>query len=237
MIIVAPSRWLGEIAGTSSLFSDLCVEIIPNGLDTQTFRPIDQNTARELLRIPKGKRILLFGCVNAFSDTRKGVHFLKRALKKIKGLGVAKDLELAVFGASNPPKDVNFGFKTHYLGYLRDDIPLVLAYSASDVFVAPSLQENLSNAVMESLACGTPCVAFDIGGMPDMIEHKKNGYLSRPFDVEALAQGLLWVIEDSSRLKELSERARKKAVCEFDLQVQARRYHNLFERIIGGKEG
>ena len=117
--------------------------------------------------------IVFFGAMSATSDRRKGFHLLLPALQKLSQFQVWQDrLELAVFGASQPINPPNFGFRTHYLGRLNDDISLALVYSAADVFVAPSIQDNLPNTVMEALACGTPCVAFKIGGMPDMIEHE-----------------------------------------------------------------
>jgi len=106
-----------------------------------------------------------------------------------------------------------------------------LIYAAADVFVAPSVQDNLPNTVMEALACGTPCVAFQIGGMPDLIEHKQNGYLAHPFATEDLAQGIAWVLESRQRWQVLSSRAREKVEQEFTLEKQARRYLSVFEEV------
>jgi glycosyltransferase involved in cell wall biosynthesis len=113
-------------------------------------------------------------------------------------------------GTSQPKEKLDIDLKTRYLGTLRDDISLALIYAAADVFVAPSVQDNLPNAVMEALACGTPCVAFQIGGMPDLIEHKQNGYFAHPFATEDLAQGIAWVLESRQRWQVLSSRAREK---------------------------
>ena len=120
-----------------------------------------------------------------------------------------------------------------YMGSLGDDVALALLYSAADVYVAPSLQENLSNTVMEALACGTPCVAFDVGGMPDMVEHRRNGYLARAFEAADLAAGIHWVIEDEARWRELSARARAKVMEEFELERIARRHLDLYREILG----
>jgi glycosyltransferase involved in cell wall biosynthesis len=134
-----------------------------------------------------------------------------------------------VFGASQPKEKLDIDFKTRYLGTLSDDIFLALIYPAADVFVAPSVEENLPNTVIEALACGTPCVAFKIGGMPDLIEHKQNGYLAHPFATEDLAQGIAWVLESRQRWQFLSSRAREKLEQEFSLEKQARRYLSVFE--------
>ena len=117
------------------------------------------------------------------------------------------------------------------MGRLNDDISLSLVYAAADVFLAPSVQDNLPNTVMESLACGTPCVAFDIGGMCDMIEHQQNGYLAKPFDVEDLARGIAWVLEDEERLRKLGVNGRKKVDAEFTLQIQAHNYLSLYQEL------
>jgi glycosyltransferase involved in cell wall biosynthesis len=115
---------------------------------------------------------------------------------------------------------------------VQDELTQALIYSAADVFVLPSIQENLSNMILEALACGTPCVAFNIGGMPDMIEHQMNGYLAQPYEIQDLAQGIVWVIENESRYKALSNAARTKVVQEFNLQLQARRYAALYRELI-----
>ena len=115
---------------------------------------------------------------------------------------------------------------------MHDDVTLSLVYSAADVFVTPSKEDNLPNTVLESLACGTPCVAFNIGGMPDLIEHQKNGYLAQPFDTSDLARGIQWVLEDSSRYAQLGDRARKKVETEFNQTIQTQRYLSLFNKII-----
>ena len=122
------------------------------------------------------------------------------------------------------------------MGTLSDDLSLAIVYSAADVFVLPSTQENLPNTVMEAIACGTPCVTFDIGGMPDMIEHQQNGYLAQPYKFEDLAQGIAWVLENKKRHQKLSYRAREKVEQEFTLQIQACRYSSLYTEVIAGGE-
>ena len=189
LTIVTPSQWLAKCARVSSLFQDLPIKVIPNGIDTTKYKPIAQSLARELLNLPQDKQLVLFGAMNATSDRRKGFHFLQPALQYLSQSGWQEKLEIVIFGASEPINPPNLGFKCHYLGRLNDDISLALAYNASDVMIVPSLEDNLPNTVMEAIACGTPCVTFNIGGMPDMIEHQKNGYLAVPFQIEDLAGG------------------------------------------------
>jgi len=227
---------LVKCASSSSLFRNLRVEVIPNGLDTERYKPINRQTARELLNLPQDKQLVLFGAVNATSARRKGFHLLQPALQSLCKSGWHERIELIVVGSSQPGDRTDIGFKAHYLGKLSDDISMVLVYAAADAFIAPSSQDNLPNTVMEALACGIPCVAFNIGGMAEMIEHQKNGYLAQPFEVEDLAQGIAWVLENRERHQKLCEYARKKAEQEFTEELQARRYASLFTDILGQGE-
>ena len=236
LTIVALSSWLAKCARSSSLFKDLRVELIPNGIDTTKYRAIERQVARELLQLPQDKHLVLFGSLKATSDKRKGFHLLQPALQDLSKSGWHDELELVIFGASQPDNPPEFGFKVHYLGTLSDDLSLALVYSAADVFVLPSTQENLANTVMEAIACGIPCVAFNIGGMPDMIEHQKNGYLAQPYKIEDLAQGIAWVLENEDRYHKLSYRAREKVEHEFTLEIQSHRYLSLFTEISNGCE-
>jgi glycosyltransferase involved in cell wall biosynthesis len=234
LTIVALSSWLSKCASASSLFKEMRVELIPNGIDTQKYRPINRQIARELLNLPQDKHLVLFGAIGATSDKRKGFHLLQPALQDLSQSSWQERLELVIFGASQPENSPNFGFKVHYLGTFSDDLLLAIIYSAADVFVLPSTQENLANTVMEAIACGTPCVTFNIGGMPDLIEHQRNGYLAQPYKIEDLAQGIAWVIENKERHQKLSHHAREKVEQEFTLEIQARRYLSLFTEILAG---
>ncbi|MDJ0696540.1 glycosyltransferase family 4 protein [Mastigocoleus sp. MO_188.B34] len=232
LTIVTPSDWLAKCARSSSLLKDKRIEVIPNGIDTDKYKPINKSIARSILGLPKDKRFILFGAVNASSDGRKGFHLLEAVLQNLSQTDWADNTELIIFGASKSRNSPKLGFKSHYLGKLNDDISLALVYAAADVFVAPSIQENLANTVMESLSCGTPCVAFNIGGMPDMIENLKNGYLAKPFEVEDLARGIAWVLEGEERFQKLSYCARQKVEREFTQTIQAQNYLNLFNNIL-----
>jgi glycosyltransferase involved in cell wall biosynthesis len=232
LTVVTPSHWLAECAQSSALFHNYPVAVIPNGLDLARYRPFDRRMARDLLNLPQDKQLVLFGAINATRDLRKGFHLLLPALERLSQMATADQLELLVFGASGPHDLIPLDLKIRYLGRLNDDLSLALAYSAADVFVAPSMQENLSNTVLEAIACGTPCVAFKIGGMPDMIEHQVNGYLVQPFEPEDLARGIHWILADHDRHQILSTAARQKAEQEFDANLQAQRYLDLFNTVV-----
>ena len=152
-----------------------------------------------------------------------------KALNILKEYQLSRDFELVVFGTH---RQLNEGtLKKYILGYIYDNVTLALLYSACDVFVAPSIEDNLPNTVIESLACGTPCVAFNIGGMSDMIDHKINGYLATNCDAEELAKGILWILKDDERYKQLSQHAREKAECNFDIEKIAKRYIELYKHL------
>jgi glycosyltransferase involved in cell wall biosynthesis len=232
LTIVTPSQWLRDCAKNSALFQNLRVEAIANGIDTTRYKPIDRTIARQILGLPLDKQLILSGSLNSMSDQRKGLHLLQPALQKISQAGWGDRLELVIMGASQPTNPPDLGLKTHYMGTLHDDISLALLYAAADVFIAPSLQDNLPNTVLESLACGTPSVAFKLGGFPDMIEHQRNGYLAKPYEVEDLAQGIVWVLENGDRHRNLSHYARDKVMQGFTLGHQARAYSSLFNELL-----
>ena len=229
MTVAGLSRWLNNCSKNSSLLKDKPHINLPNPINTTRFQPFDKNNARILWNLPKDKKLVLFGAMGATSDPRKGFNELSEALHKLKD----DSIELVIFGSSQPKNPHNFAFKTHYLGQLHDDVSLVTLYSAVDVMIVPSLQENLSNAIIESLACATPVVGFDIGGNSDMIEHHKTGYLAEPFDSNDLAKGIEWVLNSES-YDELCQNAREKVLREFDSQVVAKKYIDLYNKIIKG---
>ena len=227
MTIVGLSSWLNNASKSSTLLKDKYHLNLPNPIDTDVFKPFDKEKARELWGLPKDKKLVLFGAMGATSDPRKGFKELSEALHQLEN----KDVEFVVFGSSKPQDAPDLGFKTHYLGHLHDDVGLVTLYSAVDVMIVPSLQENLSNAIMESLACGTPVIGFNIGGNGDMIEHKKNGYLAKPFDTTDLKDGIEWVL-NNDKYDELCTNAREKVVKEFDSKVVARKYIELYKQVL-----
>lgn len=232
MTIVATSHWLADMARESSVFGSKRIEVLPNPIDTERYKPIDKRVAREAWGLPQDKKLMLFSAFRATADKRKGNQFLLPALEQLARSSWGKDAELLVIGAHAPAEDIDLGMKIHYMGYLNDEISQVLLYSAADVTVAPSMQENLSNTVMESLACGTPVVAFDIGGMPDLIDHEKSGYLARPFEPKDLAHGIVWVLEDETRHAMLRRHARKKVEASYAMDTVARQYRELYQDIL-----
>lgn len=232
IVAVAPSRWLADCAKESPLFQNRRVEVIPYGLNAKRYMPMDRSVVRRLFGLPENKRLVLFGAASGTGDPRKGFRYLQEALCQTAGNPEWKDTELVIFGPLSRDNILDLGRPVHYVGQLYDDISLALVYATADVFVAPSAEDNLPNTVLEALACGTPCVAFNIGGMPDMVEHKVCGYLAEPFEAEDLAAGIAWVIGDNGRHENLCKESRAKALREFTMEIQAQRYEALYRTLV-----
>lgn len=230
--IVAPSRWLASETMKSSLLGRFPVHVIPNGIDTDLYRPLGRELARELLRLPKDRMLILFGAMGATSDPRKGFSRLQDALKRLAVARPELPLTAMIFGASAPKVLPDLGMPVLYAGNAVDDLTLAAIYSSADVFVAPSSQENLSNTVMEALSCGTPCVAFDVGGMSDMIDHRDNGFLAKPFDSVDLADGICWAIADDFSRRHAAERARRKVLEKFGISRIAQQHAELYAQLL-----
>jgi glycosyltransferase involved in cell wall biosynthesis len=228
LTVVTPSKWLASCAKSSALLQNFPVKVIANGIDPQVYQPHDPLIARKIFNLPTDKKIILFGALNSTQDRRKGFSLLLSALENLKSAEHASQIELVIFGASEPPQPINLGFKTHYVGQLSDDVALSLLYATADVFVAPSVQDNLPNTVLEALFCATPCAAFNIGGMPDLIEHQQNGYLAQPEQTKDLAQGIAWILADDTRHQQLRINSRAKAIANFNLEQQTQKYLRVF---------
>ena len=224
-VIVTPSTWLANSARRSNLLKNARIEVIPNPLDLELFSPAAKEVSRATLGLPLHKKLVAFGAFNAELDLNKGYDLLKEALTK-----VDSTYEVVLFGVSERPSGMTQ--ETHPLGTIRDDSRLAMLFSAVDALLMPSRSENLPNTIIESLACGTPVVAFRVGGIPELIEHRENGYLAEPFDTTDLARGIAWVLEDVERHAQLRASSRAKAEREYELTHIARRYQALYNDVL-----
>lgn len=224
LTIVAPSRWIESLARESPLLSRFPIRRIPNGIDLERFRPVDRAEARTRLGLPTQGPVLLFSAPDV-SDRRKGGAILNEALEYLDD----EPFELLVVGANETPAFPR-SFRT--LNYLGDADEIALAYAASDLFVLPTLAENLPNAVVESMACGTPCVSFDVGGVPDVIRHLETGYLVPLGDARALADGVRTLLADDELRGRLSRRCREIAEADFGAELEATRFSELYAEVL-----
>ena len=210
--LIAPSQWMADLANRSELAGLWPTEVIPNPLDTAWWGALSRSEARRQLGISQDRQVVLFGAVGGEKDPRKGADLLRDALpfvvERITEAGSSAP-ELLTFGGP-PGVDRVAGITVRSVGRLNDN-GLRLHYSAADVMVVPSRQDNLPQTAVEPITCGTPVVAFAVGGLPDIVEDGVNGRLAPPFDVEQLAEAIVWVLSDSGRHAGLSEAARQRA--------------------------
>lgn len=234
LYIVSPSRWLADCAKKSSLLGRFPVTVIPNCLDADVFHPLNENEISPKWRNFQEKRFekhfILYGAMNAATDKRKGFANLLSALKILGQKGLAGDFELIVFGATKSDFGLDVNIPVNYVGYVKDTDELVSLYNCASLMVVPSLSENLSCAIMESLSCGTPVVSFNIGGNGDMIEHKVNGYLAKENDDADLAEGILWCLENNGDNR-LGKRGREKVLRNYAFDVVCQQYKALYESV------
>lgn len=228
MHIVTPSRWLADCVRGSALLSDHPVVVIPNPLDTRQFQPWPKEIARQILGLPQDVSLVLFGAIGGVADSRKGWDLLQPALAIV--ANHLPDVEGVIFGQSQPANQPQLGLPLHWMGHFSDEVTLALLYSSVDVTVIPSRQENLPQLGTEAQACGCPVVAFNCTGLPDVIEHGVTGYLSSPYDVEDLARGIRWVLEDRDRHTQLSLAARVRALRLWSPEVVVPKYLEIYRR-------
>lgn len=226
--IVTPSRWLAAEAQRSSLLGARPVSVIPYGLDTQVFHPYPADGLRTVFDIPAAQPVLLFVSDHA-TNARKGFTVLQEVFR---ALPAALKITLVSVGSGSPRLEA--GQRHIHLGRIDNDLILAAVYSMADLFVIPSQEDNLPNTVLEALACGTPVVGFDVGGIPDMVRPGETGLLARVGDTEGLRDAIVTLLQDRDKLSGLSARCREIAVREYDLTVQAQRYRALYESLLAG---
>ena len=212
--IVCPSQWLADCARRSTLMGDWPITVIPYPIDLNVWATCDQAQARALLALPVDRPLVLFGALRGSADPRKGADLLLEALHRLRSQVAGtpmEQLELVVFGQSRPAHPPDLGFPIHYSGHLHDDLSLRLLYAAADVMVVPSRQEAFGQTATEAHACGTPVVAFAIGGLVDIVDPHITGALAQPFDSLSLAASIRWVLEDPQRRSQLAAAARRRA--------------------------
>jgi glycosyltransferase involved in cell wall biosynthesis len=228
--IVCPSQWLADCVRASALMGEWPVAVVPNPIDTGRWQPIEQRLARQLLGLPQGCPLLLYGAIGGGTDPRKGIDLLLAALAQLRAEPSLQTLQLVVFGQCAPQSPPQLGFPVHYTGHLHDDLSLRALYSAADAMVIPSRQDNLPNTGLEAHACGTPVVAFRTGGLPDIVDHQRTGYLAQPFEPHDLAAGIRWVLADPHRRQALGDAARQRAVQLWNPARVAGMYQKVYEK-------
>ena len=232
---VTCSHWLGEEAKKSALLNGQQIHTIPNAIDMQVFKPQDKQKARIENKLPTDKRVILF-VSQRVTDTRKGINFFVKAIDTMvkQHPEITNDTEIAILGGHSEELAGQFPLTVHPLGYVSDTKKIVSIYNSADLFVLPSLEDNLPNTIMEAMACGTPCVGFNVGGIPEMIDHRKNGYVAQYKDSNDLANGLYWVLHEAD-WQELSKQAVHKVATSYSQRTVALKYINVYNEALSPK--
>lgn len=224
MNFVGCSEWIASLAEKSSLTRDSKVYSIPNPIDTKLYCPISKQEAKKKLGLDCKKKYVLFGAMNSTAPM-KGFRYLLEADKLLQ----AEDVKYLVVGKNSAELIRHLTHEGIAFGYVSDEQQKALIYNAADVFITPSLAENLPNMIMEAMSCGTPCVGFQIGGVPEMIDHQKNGYVAKYKDAEDLARGIEWIL--SAKI-DLGAVARKKVLNTYSEEKVAKQYIELYKSLL-----
>ena len=229
---VACSRWLAAEVKGSGLLTGKQVVSIPNPIDTREFRPADKVEARLRLSLPSDKRLVLFVSQRT-TDKRKGMDYMLEACRLLaEARPEAKDdTAVVILGGHSDEFAGSIPFNVYPIGYVSDPEKIIDVYNAADVFVQPSLEDNLPNTVMEALACGVPCVGFNTGGVPEMIDHRKNGYVAAYKDAADLAGGMRWVLYEAD-YGALSRAAVRKVSTSYSQQSVAVKYIEVYNQAL-----
>lgn len=229
---VACSRWLEGEARKSALLAGQNITSIPNPIDMNVYHPSDKVAARRAIGLPEGKRIILFVSQRA-TNVNKGMSYLTEACKLM--LSANPDMRdntaVAILGGHSEEVTSGLPFESFPLGYVSDDRRIVTIYNAADVFVLPSLSENLPNTIMEAMACGVPCVGFRVGGIPEMIDHLKNGYVAAMKSAEDLANGIRWTLFEAD-YNALKREAVRKVMASYSQQSVALKYIEVYNQAL-----
>lgn len=225
---VACSRWLESEAKTSALLKGQKITSIPNPIDTHIYKKGSKEEARQRLGLPLDKKLILFASQRVTNEN-KGMSYLIEACRQL-----SDQCEVVILGGHAEEVEAQLPMKAYPLGYVNEEQRIVDVYNAADVFVLPSLSENLPNTIMEAMACGVPCVAFKVGGIPEEIDHLKNGYVAAYRDAEDLAKGIAWVLEEAD-YESLSQQAVHKVMQCYSQQSVAVRYLEVYQQAMAFK--
>jgi len=236
LTIVTPGHWLAACAKKSRLFKNLRIEVIPNSLETNRFFPISKKKAKKSLGVPEDSHTLLF-VAEIVSEKRKGFAELLQAIHackkdpRFKQLMKKNKIHILCLGA--PPTELNrAGVPIKPLGYLQSKEKIRNAYNAADIYILSSLEDNLPNTMLEAMACATPVVAFNVGGMPDMIRNGETGALAENRDPKDLSKAILELLFDPEKRERLGNICRKRIEEKYTLRHQAESYLSLYEDLI-----
>ena len=228
---VGCSRWLVARARKSALLRQMSVVDIPNPIDLVFWKKQTPAECRRRFSLPGDRKLILFAAVKP-TDRRKGIDYLIDSLKIYADRHPEEcdQIGLVVMGHWDLQLNENFVYPVYSIGYLSDEKQIRDLYSAVDLFVIPSLEENLPNTIMEAMACECPSVGFDVGGIPEMIDSGVTGYVARYRSAEDFSDGIYRVFHSDYRQMGLA--ARKKAERFYSDRIVGDRYYSLYEQLL-----
>ncbi len=195
VLYITCSKWLKSQSEDSGVIRMQQIKSIPNPIDINLFKPVSKTESRSALHLPLDKKLILIGAVK-LTDWRKGFDYMLRAFYRLDGMysSLKNQLEIVAIGNGVNSIQKDIPFTVNGFSYVSSEKELARIYNAVDFFFTPSLFENLPNMIMEAMACGVPCMGFEVGGIPEMIDHKENGYVARYRDVEDLISGFSYLL-------------------------------------------
>ncbi len=224
---IALNRWMADLVKKSPLFGKFQVTVVPNGVDTDVFAPRDSRVARHVLGIPQDASVLLF-IADSVRNRRKGFAMLAQALTQLEACR-----NLFLLSTGRGPVELETSIPHSHVGHVENRRLLSLVYSAADLCVVPSLQDNQPNTVLEAMACGTPVVGFDVGGIPEMVRPGISGALTGAGDVQGLCTAIIDLLSQPERRAQMGASCREIVMKEYPLEMQVRRYLELYENSLG----
>ena len=235
IVFVACSKWLAGEARQSALLQKQQVFAIPNPIDTRLFHRLDKAEVRQKEHLPADKKLILFVSQRT-TNVNKGMNYLVEACKLIteRHPEMREQLAMVLIGGHSEEFEHQFQLPVYPLGYISSPQRMADIYNAADLFVLPSLSENLPNTIMEAMACGVPCVGFKVGGIPEMIDHKKNGYVAEYRSAEDLAEGIRWTLTEAD-YDSLSANAVRKVQHSYSQSAVASRYMEVYNQAAASK--
>lgn len=226
MIFVAPSEWLQNIANESSILTGQDIRMIRNGIDKNTFYPIEKEKARQKIDLKTDKKIIFF-IADSIKRKNKGLW------KLIESLDHADDPEnlFLLSVGFDLPQNLLTKCEKRSFPFVSKRSDLKYFYSAADITVMPSLYEVFSLVTAESLTCGTPVVAFNNSGQKELIDHKENGYLAEPFDPKDLAKGIEYCLNDKIN-HQLQRNAARKMQNSYSAKDMSNGYISIYKELL-----
>lgn len=230
---VTPSKWLADCLFSSSLFPRQKATVIPNCINTSVYKSLHSHTIIQKFNLFQNTKTLLFGADYATENPLKGHRILEKSINRL-GILFKDEIQCVIFGSNHKKTYRKDNVIIHEIGTVDNDRELIELYNFADVFVTPSMIDNLPNTIMEAMSCSTPCVAFNIGGIPDLIDDKYNGYLATPYSVDDFAKGIYWVLT-SNKNNRLGLNARNKVLQNYTYDDIASKYISLYKKILSSQ--